>query len=533
MRRSTVLFLLLLCVACAAPGTAVADPYPVTNTDNSGEGSLRAAVVAANTHDGADTIPIDTTGTIELQSALQVIFSPVAIVGPGAAQLEVRRGAAAPDFSVFAFTTDAGPSSLSGLTISNGRAALIGEFALGGGVRNAEGGLTLTRVVVRDNEAAINGGTNVRAEGGGVFSEGPLTLHETVVADNAARADDGTVLTAAFGGGVAALDGVTVEASTISGNRAEANGDGTVATAQGGGLLAGSGTTVSRSTISGNAADAGGAAPQVRAQGGGIQIEEGVLAASTLRGNSAVSAGVALGANLEAFSSTSVSNTIVAEPLGEAGSCDENSGGVGTISSGGFNLDEDGSCELGQSTDLAGMAAGLDPVLRDNGGPTPTHALLTTSVAIDRGDSFGSSADQRGFARPVDLATRSNSEGGDGSDIGAFELQSLPGGDNPALPPILVAAVAGDRVAPNTRIVSGPPRVTFGQLATFRFNSTESQSSFQCKVDRKKWRGCRSPFRRKVSAGRKHVFKVRAIDRFGNVDPTPAHFGWRVKRIGD
>ncbi|HST68105.1 MAG TPA: choice-of-anchor Q domain-containing protein [Solirubrobacterales bacterium] len=529
MRRPTVLFLLALCVACAAPGTAVADPYPVTNTDNSGEGSLRAAIVAANTHDGADTIPINATGTIELQSALQVIFSPVAIVGPGAAQLEVRRAAAAPDFSVFAFTTDAGPSSLSGLTISNGRAALIGEFALGGGVRNAEGGLTLTGVVVRDNEAAIDGGTDVRAEGGGVFSEGPLTLRETIVADNAARADDGTALTAAFGGGVAALDVLTVEGSTISGNIAEASGDGTVTTAQGGGLLAGTEATVSRSTISGNAVDAEGGAPQIRAQGGGIQTYEATLTSSTLAGNSAASAGLALGANLESVLSTSVRNTIVAEPLGEAESCDE-AGGTNAISSGGFNLDEDGSCEFEQGTDLAGIVAGLEP-LAANGGPTPTHALRADSPALDRGDSFGSTVDQRGLARPVDLTTRSNSEGGDGADVGAFELQALPGGDKPAPTPILVAATAGDRTPPNTRIVSGPPRVTFGQLATFRFNSTESQSRFQCKIDGRRWRGCRSPLRWKVSAGRKHVFKVRAIDRFGNVDLSPARFGWRVKAL--
>jgi hypothetical protein len=529
MRRLVQLFALLaLCMAWAPGGVAVADPYPVTNTNDSGGGSLRAAILAANSHAGADTIPIDATGTIELQSPLQIIFDPVAITGPGAAQLEVRRSAVA-DFSVFAISADTGPSSIAGLTVSNGGGTLIGDFALGGGVRNAEGSLTLTGVVVKDSEAVIEGGTNPRAEGGGVFSDGPLTLRETVVAGNTARASDGTSLTAAFGGGVAALDGLAVEGSTISGNLAEASGDGTAATAQGGGLLAGAGTTVSRSTISGNAVGAGGSAPQVRAQGGGIQIEEGTLTASTLRGNSAVSAGLALGANLEAFLSTSIRNTIVAAPLGEAGSCDENSGGLDTISSGGFNLDEDGSCGFGQGSDLVGVSAGLDPALKDNGGPTPTHALLPGSGAIDRGNSFGTTADQRGLPRPSDFPAISNKEGGDGSDIGAFELQVPP----PT--PILVSAVAGDRTAPNTRIVSGPARVSFKRLAKFRFNSTESQSSFQCKVDRGKWHGCRSPFGRRVlaggRAGRKHIFKVRAIDRFGNVDPSPAHFGWRVKRI--
>ena len=505
------------------------DPYPVTNTNDSGGGSLRAAIVAANSHAGADTIPIQVAGTIELQSALQIIFSPVAITGPGAGQLEVRRTAAT-DFSIFGFSTDAGPSSLAGLTVSNGRAALSGEFALGGGVRNAEGSLTLTGVVVRDSEAVVEGGTNPRAEGGGVFSKGPLTLRETLVAGNAAHASDGATLTAAFGGGVAALNGVTVEASTISDNLTEASSDVATVTAQGGGLLAGTEATISRSTISGNTVDADGGATQLRAQGGGIQVQEATLTSSTLSGNSAVSASLALGANIESILSTAVRNTIVAEPLGEAGSCDENSGGLDTISSGGFNLDEDGSCELEAATDLEAVDPMLGP-LAGNGGPTPTHALLESSVALDRGSAFGSSVDQRGLPRPVDLSTKSNTEGGDGSDIGAFELQALPDGDQPGPTPILVGATTSDRQPPNTRIVSGPPRVSFKRLAKFRFNSTESQSSFQCKVDKGKWRGCRSPFKRNVRGGRKHLFQVRAIDRFGNADKSPARFGWRVKTL--
>ncbi len=60
----------------------------------------------------------------------------------------------------------------------------------------------------------------------------------------------------------------------------------------------------------------------------------------------------------------------------------------------------------------------IDTTLRDNGGPTRTHALLAGSTAIDRGDNSGApGTDQRGVARPRD---------GDGNgskivDIGAFE----------------------------------------------------------------------------------------------------------------
>jgi hypothetical protein len=72
--------------------------------------------------------------------------------------------------------------------------------------------------------------------------------------------------------------------------------------------------------------------------------------------------------------------------------------------------------------------------------------------------------------------------------------------------------------------------VGYKRKAKFRFSSSEAQSTFQCKLDRKKWKQCRSPYKLKVKAG-KHMLKVRAIDRFGNVDRSPARFGWQVKPL--
>lgn len=519
--------LLFLAAAIAAvllpASSALALSYPVTSTaDTEAKGTLRASIKEANGHTGADSIPIEVTGTIELDSALQVIFDPVSIVGPGADQLEVRRTGSS-DFAVFGFTTDASPSSLTGLTASGGR------WAFGAGIRNIEADLTLTGVVVSHNEAVDESG----AEGGGIYSEGPLTLRETVVTENVARATGNAGgLTKALGGGVLVTAPLTVVASTISGNVAEADGDGSATTAQGGGLLAGAEASISRSTISGNAVDASGAAPQLRAQGGGLQTYEATLTSSTLARNSSSSAGLALGANIHSLLGTTVRGTLIAEPLGGANNC---SGGLAPgseeFTSGGYNLDEDGSCELGKSSDLTGVVAGIDPVLRDNGGPTPTHALLEGSAAIDRSNAFGSGVDQRGLPRPSDFPAISNAEGGDGSDIGAFELQ-VPPPVAAAGGPVRVTEMPTDHHAPNTRIVRAPARETFEREARFRFASSEAQSSFQCKLDRKKrWRRCASPFKRAVKPGR-HLFRVRAIDRFGNVDPTPARFGWKVKPLG-
>ena len=61
----------------------------------------------------------------------------------------------------------------------------------------------------------------------------------------------------------------------------------------------------------------------------------------------------------------------------------------------------------------------------------------------------------------------------------------------------------------------------------FTFGSSEPGSRYECKLDRKPYRACTSPYRKKVKLG-KHRFQVRAIDPQGQVDRTPAVFGWRA-----
>jgi CSLREA domain-containing protein len=79
-----------------------------------------------------------------------------------------------------------------------------------------------------------------------------------------------------------------------------------------------------------------------------------------------------------------------------------------------------------------------------------------------------------------------------------------------------------DKTPPDTKIVKGPPKKTHKRTAKFKFTSTEAGSSFQCKLDRKPFKPCASPKKYKKLKPGKHVFKVRAIDQAGNVDPTPA-----------
>jgi len=100
--------------------------------------------------------------------------------------------------------------------------------------------------------------------------------------------------------------------------------------------------------------------------------------------------------------------------------------------SGGYNLigKSDGSTGFtdGVLHDQVGsIASPINPLLiplKDNGGPTPTMALATNSPAIDQGNSFGLATDQRGAPRPFDYPLVTNADGGDGSDIGAYESAS-------------------------------------------------------------------------------------------------------------
>jgi hypothetical protein len=146
------------------------------------------------------------------------------------------------------------------------------------------------------------------------------------------------------------------------------------------------------------------------------------LTSSTISGN-----GGDLGGGLRNIGGTLVSrNTIIAQNTSPAGPDI-----LGSLISQGFNLIGNNTgaiVALMQFSDQIGTAGSpLDPLLgplQDNGGPTWTRALLSGSLAIDKGHSSGSTTDQRGFSRPADDPVVTNVSGGDGGDIGAFEAGS-------------------------------------------------------------------------------------------------------------
>jgi hypothetical protein len=212
------------------------------------------------------------------------------------------------------------------------------------------------------------------------------------------------------GGGIQNIGNLTLNSMVIEANTAN-NG-----TLGGGGIFNSGGgtTTLMNSTVSGN---------RTAGVGGGILIENGTvnLTSVTVAFNStAITRGAAGGGVYNNFGTANLSNTIVAK----------NTSGFapdfgGRILSGSFNLIGDGTGMNGITGGTNGNQVGvdpkLDPTLALNGGTTLNHALFTDSPAIDKGNATGT--DQRGLTRPVDNLAIANAIGGNGADIGAFEVQ--------------------------------------------------------------------------------------------------------------
>jgi hypothetical protein len=215
---------------------AQAADFVVTNTANSGAGSLPQAISDANANAGADTISFQAglSGTITLASTLDVTDSAELTIDGESANITISGGG-----SVRVFFVDGGDLTLNNLTVADG------SSSLGGGIVN-QGTLTVTNSTFSGNSAD--------GSGGGIYnaSNGTLTVTNSTFSDNSANT----------GGGIYNnVDGMlTVTNSTFSGNSG-VNGPGAIRNFEGTATL--SNTIVANSTaILGNCAgiitDAGG-----------------------------------------------------------------------------------------------------------------------------------------------------------------------------------------------------------------------------------------------------------------------------------
>jgi hypothetical protein len=86
-----------------------------------------------------------------------------------------------------------------------------------------------------------------------------------------------------------------------------------------------------------------------------------------------------------------------------------------------------------------------------------------------------------------------------------------------------------DLTPPDTVITDAPPATTAKRNPAFGFESPDTpEARFKCRLDDGEWKGCSDPKRYTELRKGEHEFHVRASDRAGNVDETPAVHAWRI-----
>lgn len=83
-------------------------------------------------------------------------------------------------------------------------------------------------------------------------------------------------------------------------------------------------------------------------------------------------------------------------------------------------------------------------------------------------------------------------------------------------------------IAPGCPTLFEPVKKTRDRTPTFRFAADEPGSTFQCKLDGRPFKVCASPFTSKRLPLGQHTFKVRARDKSGKLDPTPAACSFKI-----
>lgn len=90
-------------------------------------------------------------------------------------------------------------------------------------------------------------------------------------------------------------------------------------------------------------------------------------------------------------------------------------------------------------------------------------------------------------------------------------------------------ATLPDVVPPETEIVKGPRADSVNMAAKFKFSSSEPGTTFECRLDVRRFEPCESGASVHGLDDGRHKFRVRAIDAAGNADPSPAIHSWSVK----
>ncbi|MEH1870590.1 beta strand repeat-containing protein [Nostoc sp.] len=316
--------------------------FTVTNTNNSGAGSLRQAVLDANALTGKDIINFGglfTDGlahTISLTGSSLSITDDLTIEGTNPSLLTIKDDSVSRVFDIGSSVT----SAINGVTITNSyndnearrlrglsndtisdtisRLNIFSSLA-GGGAISIEGSLTLNNSIITGNTAEDGGGIsnyggsltlnnsiitgNTAKNGGGIINSyfgGTITVNNTTISGN----------TALYGGGIDsfgdtyAVNIITVNNSIITGNTAE-NGGGINSSSVGFGSVV-SVVSVNNSTISGNTASYGGG---INSSGDTITVNNSTISGNTASyGGGIKSSGDTITVNNSTISGNTASN---------------------------------------------------------------------------------------------------------------------------------------------------------------------------------------------------------------------------------
>jgi fibronectin-binding autotransporter adhesin len=274
--------------------------------------------------------------------------------------------------------TTRGINNNGALTVRSARVSNNNSSGNGGGIYNI-GTLTMSRVTLSRNHAS---------KGGGVYNNASAFLNKVYIAANSSAAGAGI-----FNNSGGSL---TLVNSTVAGNQyGGIENDGTL--------------TITNSTISGN--------KYPGSPGAGLYEVTG--ASATLRYVTLAQNGDPTHTNQAVYSTgghVTFSNSIISAN-GLSPQCGAQK--LGLYSDGGYNIYPDQSCGFFIGSGSVIAAAKLLN-LTFNGGTTPTHALQSTSPAIDRVPvSRCIATDQRGVARPID----GNLDGVAKCDSGSYEYK--------------------------------------------------------------------------------------------------------------
>ena len=405
----------------------------------------------------------------------------------------------------------------------------------GGGIENSGMRVTFDRIRVKGNSATIDGGgiynsssgdflvidstieRNTATNGGG-FANAPdadLIIRQSTILANTARFpgfdDAQQQLEGGEGGGFwSKADGdALLENNTITGNFAAVRGGGLYHDADGKLHLV-------NLTITRNSAPIGGGigvvesdfAPEVPPKANESVVLRNTIIAESIRGGSCDWYVTSEGGNLsDAGVKTPPTTFSDTPPPPPVASC--------------FTTPPPGS----DASHMEGLRdrqgdPNLDAIA-DNGGATLTHRVTVDSLAVNQGVFPCPEVDQRGVARPQ----------WEKCDVGAFEY------DGSEEPPF-------DDVPPDSEYVSGPIPDTLETVA-FRFTGSDNKTpvdelQYECRLvehdpteqveiiapweptpPELQWVTCSNPYVVPPAEESMFTFEVRAIDREGNIDPTP------------